>query len=170
MGGPGSGNWYRSKAKKVAVEESSVLTVKALRTHLAQAAVGALTLHRVVGGLPSVGYFITPKDPTDVVLHYPRRGDYVWLRVRMVTTPAAFGGVRWWFTCPLARGGVACGRRTGKLYLPPHARLFGCRTCHELTYRSAQQSHKAERLFGGMGLGDDVIRFFSKRLDRELLG
>ena len=27
----------------------------------------------------------------------------------------------------------------GKLYLPPGARYFGCRRCHELTYRSCQE-------------------------------
>jgi hypothetical protein len=29
-----------------------------------------------------------------------------------------------------------------KLYLPPAARYFGCRHCHDLTYRSAQEHNK----------------------------
>jgi hypothetical protein len=33
-----------------------------------------------------------------------------------------------------------CGRRVGKLYLPPVARYYGCRTCHDLTYISFQRS------------------------------
>ena len=28
----------------------------------------------------------------------------------------------------------------GKLYLPPGGRYFGCRHCHDLTYRSRQES------------------------------
>ena len=44
-----------------------------------------------------------------------------------------FGGERWWFTCPLKVNDVNCNRRVGKLYLPPGANYFGCRSCHELT-------------------------------------
>jgi hypothetical protein len=35
-----------------------------------------------------------------------------------------------------------CGRRVGKLYLPPGGRYYGCRQCHDLTYTSCQQSDK----------------------------
>jgi len=41
------------------------------------------------------------------------------------------GGKRFWFVC-------GCGRRAGRLYLPPEQRAFRCRHCHSLTYRSAQ--------------------------------
>ena len=40
-----------------------------------------------------------------------------------------------WFVCPL----VGCGRRVGKLYLPPGGRYYGCRHCYRLTYESAQE-------------------------------
>jgi hypothetical protein len=58
--------------------------------------------------------------------------------VRLVTTPCHLGGVRWWFICPLIRNNVACGRRVRKLYLS--GKYFGCRRCHDLTYRSQQES------------------------------
>jgi hypothetical protein len=58
--------------------------------------------------------------------------------VRLVATPCHLGGRRWWFLCPLHRNGVGCGRRVRKLYLV--GRYFGCRHCHELTYRSCQES------------------------------
>ena len=58
--------------------------------------------------------------------------------VRLVTTPCHLGGARWWFVCPLVRNNVACGRRVRKLYLS--SRYFGCRYCHDLTYRSRQES------------------------------
>lgn len=58
--------------------------------------------------------------------------------VRLVTTPCHLGGVRWWFTCPLVKDGIACVRRVRKLYLC--GRYCGCRHCHDLTYRSRQES------------------------------
>jgi hypothetical protein len=35
----------------------------------------------------------------------------------------------------------------GKLYLPPYSRYFGCRLCHDLTYRSAQEHDKRADFF-----------------------
>ena len=61
---------------------------------------------------------------------------------RLQTTPTQFGGERWWFSCPLVLGGVRCKKRVGKIYLPPAAKFFGCRTCHDLTYRSVQQARR----------------------------
>jgi hypothetical protein len=57
------------------------------------------------------------------------------------------GGPRWWFTCPLAVNGRACGRRAAKLYLPPGGRYFGCRVCYDLTYESCQESYQFDRAF-----------------------
>jgi len=51
-----------------------------------------------------------------------------------------FGGVRYWFICPLVINGRPCGRRVGKLYLPPGGKYFGCRHCYNLTYR-CQKEH-----------------------------
>jgi hypothetical protein len=55
--------------------------------------------------------------------------DYV---VRLTSTPCFFGGVRYWFTCPLSQNGIYCGRRVSKLYFLN--KYFGCRHCHNLTY------------------------------------
>jgi hypothetical protein len=63
-------------------------------------------------------------------------------RVNLTTTHLRFGGLRWWFVCPLVVNDRPCNRRVGKLYLPPVARYFGCRHCHELTYRSVQEHDK----------------------------
>jgi len=62
--------------------------------------------------------------------------------VRLTTTRPRFGGLRWWFLCPLLSDGRPCGRRVGKLYLPPRGRYFGCRQCHNLTYKSCQEHDK----------------------------
>lgn len=46
-----------------------------------------------------------------------------------------FGGVRWWFECPTLTDRKKCVRKVGILYLPLGERYFGCRHCHNLTYR-----------------------------------
>jgi hypothetical protein len=56
----------------------------------------------------------------------------------MYSIKSHLGGARWWLICPLVRNNVACGRRVRKLYLC--GKYFGCRHCHNLTYRSQQES------------------------------
>jgi hypothetical protein len=63
-------------------------------------------------------------------------------RVGLTTTRPRFGGLRWWFLCPLGVNGVPCGRRVGKLYLPPAAGYYGCRHCHDLTYASCREDRR----------------------------
>jgi hypothetical protein len=58
----------------------------------------------------------------------------------LAITRVAGGGRRFWFTC------FGCGRRVGKLYLPAAEYYFRCRKCHDLTYRSCQESHKYDRM------------------------
>jgi len=59
--------------------------------------------------------------------------------VRLVTSRPPLGGLRWWFVCPLVVNGTPCRKRVSKLYLPPGGKLFGCRSCYRLTYRSVQE-------------------------------
>lgn len=68
-------------------------------------------------------------------------------RVLLATTRPQFGGLRWWFICPLVVRGRPCGRRVRKLYLPPGGSCFGCRHCHDLTYTSAQEHNSRADLF-----------------------
>jgi len=63
-------------------------------------------------------------------------------QVQLTTTECNFGGLRWWMICPLTRNGVPCGRRVTKLHLPPGGKYFGCRDCHDLTYRSQKEHNK----------------------------
>jgi len=42
-------------------------------------------------------------------------------KVSLTTTPCHFGGVRYWFICPLTINGNYCGRRVGTLYKAPGA-------------------------------------------------
>jgi hypothetical protein len=63
-------------------------------------------------------------------------------KIELVTTPCNFGGVRYWFICPLVTNSRACRRRVAKLYLPPGGKYFGCRHCYNLTYESCKEHDK----------------------------
>jgi hypothetical protein len=71
-------------------------------------------------------------------------------KVHFVTTPCNYGGIRYWFLCPLIKNGVLCGRRVARLYLPFGANYFGCRHCCDLTYRLRQANHKPYVKLGKM--------------------
>ncbi len=58
--------------------------------------------------------------------------------VPITSTRPHLGGARYWFRCPVRRDGSPCGKRVGRLYLPPEMQTFGCRRCYNLTYKSAQ--------------------------------
>ena len=61
-------------------------------------------------------------------------------RIEITTTPCHFGGVRYWFQCPLLKDGKMCGRRIAVLYQGRD--YFGCRQCHNLCYQSNLERYK----------------------------
>jgi hypothetical protein len=165
MGGMGSGNWWRWQGRKSTVEKSLVVAMKDIRKRLSGGAAGTFTWTWASGSKSSIGYFVTWNyDTPTVILHYRWRDvEDVRIPVSLEATATQFGGQRWWFICPLIVRGVPCDRRAGKLYLPPGARYFGCRRCHNLTYRSCQEAHQTERLFARMGFGPEVARDWELR-------
>lgn len=76
---------------------------------------------------------------TDYFTKEKKEYDY---RIPITTTSCNYGGVRYWFKCPLTVNGKYCGKRVGKIYLPPLGKYFGCRICHNLTYRSCKEHDK----------------------------
>lgn len=60
----------------------------------------------------------------------------------ITTTPCHYGGVRYWFICPLTVNGVYCGRRVGTLYKAGD--YFGCRNCQRLTYDSRNETRSGK--------------------------
>src|SRR5262245_5363573 len=156
MGGFGSGcryHWWRH-GKKTTVEECLRLDANRWRRErIIQAGayhVGTWRWTYRSGSGFSVNYEMDARDLARpfVRLWYSwtfgtskelQSADY---RVDLTMTRLRNGGVRWWFVCPLVVGGRPCERRAGKLYLPGHARYFGCRRCHDLTYTSCQESGK----------------------------
>ena len=185
MGGFGSGSqhhWWRP-GKKTTVEECLTLDVNRWRRE-----------GRLRAGVRLLGSWRwTYRDGSDFTVHYdvdtrvsdklavhlwyswvwtatqePESADY---HVRLTTTVPRFGGVRWWFICPLAIDGRPCGRRVGKLHLPPRGRYFGCRHCHHLTYTSCQESHLYDGAFrmlaGSMGTDLATVKRLMKQLGKR---
>lgn len=152
MGGFGSGNWYSRPQAKSTVEQSLVLAVRDFRDHLQPGHAGTFTWKWNDGRESSISYFVTECGPLPWIRLSYRWNDCeeVRISVSLQTTRTQFGGKRLWLTCPLSTNGRPCRRRIGKLYLPPRARYFGCRVCHDLTYRSSQEAHQAERHFASM--------------------
>ena len=169
MGGTRSGNWWRWQRKKDTVEQSLALGMKDLRKRLFTGAAGTLTWTWASGGKSRIGFYVTGSaDRPTVHLHYRWRDtEDVNIPVRLQATPTQFGGRRWWFICPLIVRGIACNRRAGKLYLPPGAKYFGCRKCHDLTYRSCQEAHQTERSFGRLGFDAEVAKVWERMHRRK---
>jgi hypothetical protein len=82
-----------------------------------------------------VNYTITERNTGE-------RTDYEY-KIQLTTTPCNYGGVRYWFICPLSRNGVYCGRRVAKLYKAPGTKYFACRHCYNLTYESRNEPRLA---------------------------
>ena len=156
MGGPGSGR-PRSFSAKRTVEDCRSLRISTIAADGCLDEIfasGKVTWTRVITGeeTASLDFRVDWERGVGRFLHL----DYtvtvcgetqdVHEAVGLTTTRPHFGGVRWWFLCPLAVAGRPCNRRVGKLYLPPGCRYFGCRHCYDLTYTSAQEAHKSDAL------------------------
>jgi hypothetical protein len=110
---------------------------------------GIITWSQTAGITSSIGYeSYCEIDSGNIRLSYTLR-HMAWADsdisyyIDLVTTKPNFGGVRWWFICP----GERCEKRVGKLYQPPGAQYFLCRTCQNLTYTSCRDSHKFDALY-----------------------
>ena len=145
MGGFNSGRWS-GHTKARTVEASRALSVSALsRDGLLVAGRAGRVAWSVSGReVASVGFTVRSAgdDQLTLVLAYRVGGEDLAVPVPLEPIPQHLGGRRWWFRCPLSVRGVTCGRRAGKLYLPPSGRYFGCRSCHRLTYTACQTHDK----------------------------
>jgi hypothetical protein len=154
MGGSGSGShyhWWRATKKTVVEDCLSLDANRWAREGILRAGVHQTDSWRWVyqsGRECSIGYEVFTQDMAQPLLRLSfsctARGQAgpMGYHVRLATTRRRFGGLRWWFLCPLSVNGRHCCRRVGKLYLPPGSKYFGCRHCHDLTYQSAQEHDK----------------------------
>jgi len=173
MGGYGSGR----PREKTTVEECRTLSVRDLKREGAfrdgvNIAAKLIWTNRTGESVFSIDYEVDTRNRGDawIRLQYRRNGEAVDYRIRLTTTPMPWGGVRWWFTCPLTTHSRTCQRRCWKLYLPPGARYFGCRECYNLTYASSQEAHAFDAIYGMLaarfGVSLSVIKYAMKTLMR----
>ncbi len=151
MGGLGSGRHGRRPGRKLTVEECCQLDVNRLASDGLMESLGlAHYCFTYTGTLQSPDIVVSVEeglytDSRRVCRISDHNGDNpTGTTVKLDATFPLFGGAQWWFLCPvIGADGKSCGRRVAKLYL--RNGKWGCRTCHGLTYRSAQRSHVNER-------------------------
>jgi len=135
---------------KTTVEQATQLNIFKLKDFGLLRGYAATTLtwtRRLSGKKSSIGILVDIEDLYTKVNYAitDRNGnktDYDY-KISLTTMPCNFGGVRYWFICPLSVNGVYCGRRTGALYLASGGRYFGCRHCYNLSYESRNEPHFA---------------------------
>lgn len=150
------GRYYLSK--KNTVEDSTKLSIAKLKEFGLLGGYHSTTLTwtwSLSGRKNSVGIVGDVMNEPYVKLNYTitdrnagEKTDYDY-KVGLTTTPCHYGGVRYWFICPLVRNGVPCGRRVGTLFLSSGGKYFGCRHCYDLSYESRNECRLGR--FGQLG-------------------
>lgn len=137
---------------------------------------GGITWTFGTGEKSSIGFSVqTSGEPKFIEFKYTstdratdQKTDYKY-KVTIVTTSCRFGGVRYWFLCPLSSGGLGgCNRRVGKLYLG--GKYFGCRHCYNLTYDSRQSHNKRFEPLGRMLLYEKKSEELYSQIRRKYYG
>ncbi len=155
--------------RKVTVEEAMQLSIFKLKEYGLLIGFCGSTLtwtRRPSGHKSSIGILVDTEDlyakvdytVTDRNTGEKTKYDY---KIGLTTTPCNYGGVRYWFICPLSKNSVYCSRRVAKLYKAPGTRYFACRHCYNLSYESRNEP----RLARPGGIGYPII---AERLYEEL--
>ena len=142
---------------KTTVEQATQLSIFKLKEFGLLTGYAATTLTwtwRLSGSKNSIGIAVDTEDLYAKVNYTTtdrstgEKTDYDY-KISLATTPCNYGGVRYWFICPLSVNGVYCGRRTGTLHLVSGGNYFGCRHCYDLSYESRNESRLGR--FGNIG-------------------
>jgi hypothetical protein len=158
MGGHGSGERYRWRAKKTTGNQHKI-DIRWLNKQgcLRPGTRGSFSCSR--GN--KQGAYISYKTEVDrIVLNYPhqpKNGD--WESVEQVIsfdrTPCNYGGHQIWFLCPL------CTKRVAAIY--GVEKYFLCRLCYKLTYASQQEGkdgrmrRKARKIRARLGASNNLM-------------
>jgi hypothetical protein len=174
MGGFGSGNRNERSPKKYVVEDClSLDATRWMREGILDVGIQHCASwcwyldSSKTQKLATIDYEVDCASPdSQVWLSYTiaASGERIDYPISLENTEPKYGGLRWWFLCPLSLNGLRCKRRVTKLYLPPGGRYFGCRRCYDLTYRSCQEAHKIERMrrFLTHGMAEAIARLKRK--------
>ncbi len=144
MGGHGSGRQFWT-SRKATVERCLCLSVSEFSKIIKFGVSGNINwINQQTGDeYSSISFMLLPETDAEpmLILSYRMKGKEVEEPIFFQKTYPHFGGIRWWFSCPM------CKKRVGRLYLPVKRHLFACRMCHNLTYRSSQNSKKFDVLY-----------------------
>lgn len=66
------------------------------------------------------------------------------IKLDFVTSKTGFGGVRYWFKCPV------CAKRVGTIFSTPNSHKLACRACLGLKYRKQRYKGMVENLSNGI--------------------
>ena len=142
MGGPGSGNRWRSGSKSE-TDDYHVLDVRHLAREGALLPGYASSWRWTRNGEVKASIQIHAEHGHLTLIDYIRGDATEWkdkrYSVRILRTRCNFGGTRHWLMCPA----VGCGRRVAILY---GGSIFACRHCHQLAYASAREDPQARAI------------------------
>jgi len=154
--------------KKDTVEDCTQLSIFKLKEFGLLNGRSATTLtwtRRLSGKKSSIGAIVDVTGEPYIKVNYTitdrdgNKTDYDY-KIALTTTPCNFGGIRYWFICPLSMNGVYCGRRVGTLYLGSGGKYFGCRHCYNLSYESRNEPRLAR--LGGIGYPIKAERLYEE--------
>ena len=143
MGGYGSG---KKTSRMTTVEECLTLSIKGMakRGMFKDGASRTVTWTLSDGSDCEIGCRYTRDERHELWLIYSVKNQMTkaWhsqhYPIVLSQQPCRFGGVQWYFLCPIE----GCGGRVRSLHLPAGLRVFGCRKCYQLTYVSTQRWDK----------------------------
>lgn len=133
MGGYGSTRWKRHK-KMLTTDVCFRVGIEELSPYLRSRQFGHFSYRHTPGG--SVSITLTRQV---IELDYAVNGTPC--RQSALIEAGKLAG-HWYLRCP------RCFRRIRRLFLPPGSKLFACRLCHRLTWRSSQEHDDRLREFG----------------------
>lgn len=165
------GRW--SYSQKYEVEDCSILDIKFLKDNgyfSSYGKGGAIKWTYMDRVVCSIDVFVSGLPKKTVTLSYTvgkpedDNKQSVQAPIETVATKCNFGGVRYWFRCPLRINGIPCNRIVSKLYLAPNCNYFGCRHCLDLTYNKRKRNYNK----GTFGLFARAFNLDVKRRDAFL--
>ncbi|MCP4481335.1 MAG: hypothetical protein GY817_00705 [bacterium] len=138
-------------SNRMTVEESKSLSTKFLKKHNYFCGLnsGVVTWSRSGNktGSISIKVDVLNKENAFIQFQYTQtdrttdKKSEIDYKAKLVSTSCYYGGVRWWFRCPLVINGKQCNRKVGVLYLG-NGKYFGCRHCYNLIYESSKTHDK----------------------------
>jgi hypothetical protein len=139
MGGFGSGYFSWRRLPRNLVEQAFVLDLAVLcgiRGANGVASGQLKLVARATGEALHLGYVAVFTDPANPHLHliFRASGKQQEQVISLDATTPRYGGIRYWFLCPVT------GERTRCLYLTRDADAFASRAVHGLSYRSQSES------------------------------